>query len=59
MRTAYASTAAAIAGFNNGETVVIKTEYPHSNYNEYANICQSPPANSKLTYYRETYSLIS
>lgn len=58
-RTAYASTAAAIAGFNSGETVVVKTAHgvEYSKYNEYAKISQVPPANSTVTYYRETLSL--
>ena len=60
-RTAYATTAAAIAGFNNGETVVIKTEpdINYSKYNEYAKISQAPSADSAITYYRETRSLVA
>jgi hypothetical protein len=58
-RTAYATTAAAIAGFNNGETVVVKTAHgvDYGKYNEYAKISQAPSADSAVTYYRETLSL--
>ena len=55
-RTAYASTADAIAGFNNGEIVVVKVD---SDFNEYSKACQVPLKGFAGTYYRETYSLIS
>ena len=60
-RTAYASTAAAIAGFNNGDTVVVKTTHgvEYSKYNEYAKISQAPLADSTVTYYRETLLLVA
>ena len=51
-RTAYASTAAAITGFQNGDVVVIKVDgYP----NEYSKACQVPLQGFSGTYYRETY----
>ena len=56
-RTGYASTAAAIAGFNNGEVVVIKSEWPHDTYGDYCKISNVPAPTSTLTYYRETYAL--
>ena len=59
-RTAYESTAAAIEGFNRGETVVLKVNHGRDNLRrlEYTNpIRVAPSPTSTLTYYHETYSL--
>ena len=58
-RTAYESTAAAIAGFNSGETVVVKIKpnIDYSKYAEYSKASQVPLAGYNGAYYRETLSL--
>ena len=60
-RTAYASAAAAIDGFDNGETVVVKVAHgiDYSKYNKYAKVSHAPSEDSTATYYRETYTLVA
>lgn len=54
-RTAYASVAAATAGLQNGDIVVIKLDPSLGHGNEYSRVRQVPISGFTGTYYRETY----